>query len=506
MSLIPKQSLSPSFENEERLPLPHAKSKIPKTNEYQRRRTFLANHGVLKAFQLLKTLLNVTISFFLIYFVVPYRSTILLHFKKVYFWLTLIVIIYCAIYIYRKYLLTPDVYLVNSCVYKPPLSTKLSRDEFGDKLENYFKDDVESIKFQRRILDLSGIGDSTHMPTSFFNGQFNYDSIMQEATQIMFSLAEDIFLDIPLKPVDIDTVIVTSNFSPEPGLGEILAKELNMLPSVKVFTLSGLGCSGGLSSIDLAQNLLKSGSSKRILLVSTRNITNSFYFGSNRSMLIPNCLFRMNGAAQILSNQLKDRKFAKYALLHSVRTLDTKGINPSAIREQLDVDGKLGLYLSKNLLQSSVRVVRRNLQFLAPNIIRMRDQFKFSIGYYSRKLPFFGELFKKPVEWPDFTTNIDHFCIHCGGKGVLELIQAKLRLSKSLMEPTMKSLWNYGNTSVASVWYTLDFIEKNVGVECREKIMQIAYGAGFECCTLVWQKITDDFTRSLERNRNSIVG
>lgn len=38
-------------------------------------------------------------------------------------------------------------------------------------------------------------------------------------------------------------------------------------------------------------------------MVSTENITQNWYFGNQRSMLIPNCLFRVGGAAIVLSNR-----------------------------------------------------------------------------------------------------------------------------------------------------------------------------------------------------------
>ena len=41
----------------------------------------------------------------------------------------------------------------------------------------------------------------------------------------------------------------------------------------------------------------------RALVVSTENITQNWYFGEERSMLIPNCLFRIGGAAIVLSNR-----------------------------------------------------------------------------------------------------------------------------------------------------------------------------------------------------------
>ncbi len=53
------------------------------------------------------------------------------------------------------------------------------------------------------------------------------------------------------------------------------------------------------------------------LVVSTENITQNWYFGNDRAMLIPNCLFRVGGAAVLLSNKRSDRRRAKCARARS---------------------------------------------------------------------------------------------------------------------------------------------------------------------------------------------
>ena len=55
------------------------------------------------------------------------------------------------------------------------------------------------------------------------------------------------------------------------------------------------------------------------LVCSTENVTGNWYLGAERSMLIPNTLFRMGGAAVILTNRLAERRRAKYELRHVVR-------------------------------------------------------------------------------------------------------------------------------------------------------------------------------------------
>ncbi len=51
------------------------------------------------------------------------------------------------------------------------------------------------------------------------------------------------------------------------------------------------------------------------LVLSTENITQNWYFGNERSMLIPNCLFRVGGAAMVLSNRSTDYWRAKCGFL-----------------------------------------------------------------------------------------------------------------------------------------------------------------------------------------------
>jgi 3-oxoacyl-[acyl-carrier-protein] synthase III len=59
--------------------------------------------------------------------------------------------------------------------------------------------------------------------------------------------------------------------------------------------------------------------SANALVVSTENITLNWYPGDDRSMLIPNTLFRMGCAAVVLTNRPAARRRAKYELRHITR-------------------------------------------------------------------------------------------------------------------------------------------------------------------------------------------
>jgi predicted naringenin-chalcone synthase len=65
-----------------------------------------------------------------------------------------------------------------------------------------------------------------------------------------------------------------------------------MRTDIRSYNLSGMGCSAGLISLDLAQNVLAARPGSLALVISTENITQQLYLGNQRSMLLQNTLFR----------------------------------------------------------------------------------------------------------------------------------------------------------------------------------------------------------------------
>jgi FAE1/Type III polyketide synthase-like protein len=68
------------------------------------------------------------------------------------------------------------------------------------------------------------------------------------------------------------------------------------------------------------------------------------------SMLVPNCIFRSNGAAILLSNKRSDAWRAKYKLRHLVRTTVSSDEAFGCVYQMEDDNGIRGVRLGKELM------------------------------------------------------------------------------------------------------------------------------------------------------------
>jgi 3-ketoacyl-CoA synthase len=235
------------------------------------------------------------------------------------------------------------------------------------------------------------------------------------------------------------------------------------------------------------------------LVVSMENITLNWYRGNNRSMLMSNCLFRMGGAAVLLTNRASDRRLAKYHLLHTVRI--HHGADDRAYRcvfQSEDETGRVGVALSKDLMAVAGEALKTNITTLGPLALPMSEQILFLASLVARRE--FGVRGLRPYI-PDFKMAFEHFCIHAGGRAVLDTIEKNLELSPWHMEPSRMTLYRWGNTSSSSLWYGLAYTEAQGRVRRGHRAWQIAFGSGFKCNSAVWRAL-----RTIDPVKESAVG
>jgi 3-ketoacyl-CoA synthase len=216
------------------------------------------------------------------------------------------------------------------------------------------------------------------------------------------------------------------------------------------------------------------------------NITLNWYWGNNRSMLMSNCLFRMGGAAVLLTNRGgAARRRAKYQLVHTVRT--HQGADDRAYRcvfQEEDASGRVGVALSKDLMAVAGEALKTNITTLGPLVLPMSEQILFLASLVGRRV--FGLRSLRPY-LPDFKLAFEHFCIHAGGRAVIDELQKNLQLSARHVEASRMTLHRFGNTSSSSLWYELAYIEAKGRMHRGDRVWQIGFGSGFKCNSAVWK-------------------
>ena len=174
------------------------------------------------------------------------------------------------------------------------------------------------------------------------------------------------------------------------------------------------------------------------------------------------------------------------------------------------------------------KALERNLTVLGPLVLPWTENLKFVANWVARRLASTGR--RPPAYVPNFSKAFDHFCLHAGahclsyrhistcgacrfawgshmldltctqarcschsspiapssrvqsrsmnclspagGRGVIDGLGKQLALPDRQLEPSYASLYWYGNTSSASTWYGLSFIETVQRVRAGERIWQ----------------------------------
>lgn len=386
------------------------------------------------------------------------------------------------------------VYLVDFSCYLPPSHLKVSI----QKIMHHIRVIRESgmcweaqendylMDFVEKILERSGLGQETYIPEGLhcLPLEQTMAGSRKETEEVIFGAVDNLFRNTEITPNDIGILVVNSStFNPTPSLSTIIVNKYKLRDDIKSLNLGGMGCSAGVIAIDVAKSLLQVHRNTYALVVSTENITQNLYLGNNKSMLVTNCLFRIGGAAILLSNLSKDRKRAKYELVHTVRVhtgADDRSYGCATQEE--DEDGIVGVSLSKDLPMVAARTLKINIATLGPLVLPISEKLLFFVTFLKKK--YFNPKIKHYM--PDFKLAFEHFCIHAGGRALIDELEKNLHLSPLHVEASRMTLHRFGNTSSSSIWYELAYTEAKGRMKKGDRIWQIALGSGFKCNSSVW--------------------
>jgi len=143
-------------------------------------------------------------------------------------------------------------------------------------------------------------------------------------------------------------------------------------------------------------------------------------------------------------------RYAKYKLLHSGRTLMHDNNSYNCVFQQQDSEGNKGVRLDKNIVSVAGRALTKQFTQIGPHVLPLSEQLKCVMSYVASFIlkkhlcVWFpkSDLLKKLREnsWllkgytPDFKKAVDFFCIHAGGRAVIEGVQKNLNLDLNCLE------------------------------------------------------------------------
>lgn len=236
--------------------------------------------------------------------------------------LTAIILLFLVIsYIFQR---RSHIFLVDFVCYRAPETNRAPISSFVEHLEHH-EDELtkEAIDFQKKVVLRSGIGSEAYMPKGLciIPVDSSLKSAMEEVEMVLFHVIKVLLTKHDVSPKNIDILVTNCSLTcPTPSLASMIINRFGFRSDVKSFNLSGMGCSAGMLSISLARDLLKVHPNSLALVLSTEPVCSNAYRGKVKSMMLPNCLFRVGSAAILLSNRKCDREVAKYELQHVIRT------------------------------------------------------------------------------------------------------------------------------------------------------------------------------------------
>ena len=190
----------------------------------------------------------------------------------------------------------------------------------------------------------------------------------------------------------------------------------------------------------------------------------------------------VGGAAILLSNKWTDAYRANFKLLHCVRTQYVSEDSFGCVYETEDKESHRGVRLSKDIVKVAGRAMEKNFTTLGPYVLPVTEQAKTGfwmlIRFLAKKLatsPLKIDVGKINPYIPDFKRGVDHFCIHAGGRGVIDGIEKNLQLTPRHVEASRHTLYTYGNTSSSSIWYEMDYTRKHMQLQSGHRVLQVRY-------------------------------
>jgi len=239
------------------------------------------------------------------------------------------------------------------------------------------------------------------------------------------------------------TVTCTGIFAP--GLDTELVQALNLPSDTFHTSLNFLGCNAAFPALRIADNIIKSQSDARVLVVCVELCTLHFQPKNNSDNLLSNTIFGDGAAAVIIVSE-------SMANEQRLKGFSLKGFNSI-------------------LLDKGKELMGWNITPVNFEMILTAGVSDFIGGELERMMTMVSEKLHLTIG------TIQHWAVHPGGKKILDTIQRGLQLTNNELRHSYKVLYDYGNMSSPTILFVLNQIFKD-NPTSGESVFVLGFGPG----------------------------
>nr|WP_281721980.1 3-oxoacyl-[acyl-carrier-protein] synthase III C-terminal domain-containing protein [Nitrosomonas nitrosa] len=245
-----------------------------------------------------------------------------------------------------------------------------------------------------------------------------------------------------------------------PPPSSVVANCLDAPDGVECIDLGYMGCSAAIWGAELAARLLKPSETAIILSAELTSLMTNFSGGNE--CLPANCVFG-DGAGAFLVAKPPHR----YKSLFRIKDFSGSVISTDTALECVRYEAS-DVYHEIRIMESLPSVAMEGIKKA------VRPMVERSFVSWDEKLRYalFGRL-------PNWQRKVDYAVLHTAGNKILKGVQAGLGLSDDQVGHNFETFKKFGNTSSASVYYSLKQLWGSGRLSRGNTILFVTYGSGF---------------------------
>ena len=294
------------------------------------------------------------------------------------------------------------------------------------------------------------------------NHQQRYERYRQRNVQLSIACVDSLLERYPVETTKIRAVVANTTVGGMiPNLTSIIANRLNLGSSTKVIELGYMGCATALLALELIESQLQPG---EVGLILSSELTSAMVnlVAESDASLVANTVFGDGiGAFLVAKRPHREKPFLRIRGYSGSVLADDQAL--SAITYEPN-----GVYHEIRLRETIPEVAGRGVRIAVEPLVRRHLVSPLQKLTYliNRKVPYWQR-------------NISYAVLHTAGSKVLEGLTQALALEQNQVEHNFSAFRKYGNTSSASIYYSLDELTKLRQLKTGEKLLFLGYGSGF---------------------------